>query len=286
MCAYSNDAKWTQKIVCADLAGGGGAKVGVSMYAILKEVLNKCKRKGNTGSSSVNMLCRTVRPAGQLTGDGATQNHLQSNIVRQNADFSSLYEALKDTPSTYILSFFSKRANGPIHSALEQVSITKNMLLGLMAPLLLKSVCEKLHTQDKTLVSEITVSVSGLDGSALVNRLLGLLWWLRCLLTFCHMRTLCPFLLKDAVFKMPSWEKYWFFTSAATFIRMFCLKTLKRAFSSFGSHSAPGTLWQKHKGTLRYSLSTVTVVMSGLNSANTLLSHLQLRKEGSQSSYG
>lgn len=87
--------------------------------------------------------------------------------------FSSLYETLKDARSTYILRFSSKRANGPIHSALEQVSITKNMLLGLMAALLLKSVCEKLHTQDKTLLSEATTSASGLDGSALVNRLVG-----------------------------------------------------------------------------------------------------------------
>lgn len=57
------------------------------MYDVLKEVLNKCKRKGNTGSSSVNMLCHTVRPAGQLTGDRAAQNNLESSRVRQNADF-------------------------------------------------------------------------------------------------------------------------------------------------------------------------------------------------------
>lgn len=65
-----------------------GAKVSMyAVYAVLKEVLNKCKRKGNTGTSSVNMLCRTDRPAGQLTGDGAAQNNLESSIVRQNADF-------------------------------------------------------------------------------------------------------------------------------------------------------------------------------------------------------
>lgn len=49
------------------------------------------------------------------------------------------------------------------------------------------------------------------------------------------------------------------FTSAATFIRIFCLKSLKRAFPVFISQSAPGALWQMREGTLRYILRTVTV---------------------------
>lgn len=61
---------------------GGGTKIGESMYDVLKKGLNKCKKKGNTGSSCLNMLCCTVRPAGQITGDSAGQNSLESSIVR------------------------------------------------------------------------------------------------------------------------------------------------------------------------------------------------------------
>lgn len=99
-----------------------------------------------------------------------------------------------------------------------------------------------------------------------------LLWWLRCLLTSCHMRTLCPFLLKDAVFKAPSWEKYWF-------SQILLLLPLS-------SECSASQLWREHSG-LRKSVSSRYSVtdarryteiyltychrgMGGLNSANTL----------------
>lgn len=62
--------------------GVEGTKVGVSLYGVLKEALNKCKKKGNTGSHYVNMLYCTIRPAGQITGDSPTQNNEESSIIR------------------------------------------------------------------------------------------------------------------------------------------------------------------------------------------------------------
>lgn len=157
-----------------------------------------------------------------------------------------------------------------------------------MAALLLKSVCEKLHTQDKTLLSEATTSTSGLDGSALVNRLVG----------FCG---------GFAVFWPPAtWEHY-----VPSFWRMlFSRRHLGRNIGSprfcfcchFHQNVLPHNSEESISG-LRKSVSSRYSVtdarryteiyltychrgMGGLNSAKALLSRLQLRKEGSQSSYG
>lgn len=63
------------------------------------------------------------------------------------------------------------------------------------------------------------------------------------------------------------------FNSTATFTRIFCLKALKKTFPFFKNYPVPGTLLQKHKSKLRHILSTATVVIGGLSSANIAYYH-------------